>query len=234
MRISVCAVVLAGLLLAASALPAQQVQILMTGQFHGNEITASSGETWFGLFAEGKKYRLVRTTINVTPIRDDIVGDEEDEKTGKLVSCNKSGKPLFLVRGIRGLSEIMVDTAWQGEKFFYPGESGSYYFDGTHTGIMAFGEAVKTENYGGFFYRNYSLFLIKGREERSFIHFERLSPDARPHLIWVGDLDNDKKMDMFWDLTDHYNKRQFTLFLSSLAGEGEWLKKAAELITLGC
>lgn len=223
------AVVLSGLLATDPVLRAQNVQILMTGgPFHKGEVTAQSGETWYGLFPEGEKYRLVRTVIQVTQVRDEILNDKENERTGTRVSCDQPGKPLFLVRGIYGLNDKPVDTAWQGDKFFHPGESESYFFDGIHTGIMAFGEALKTEHYSGFYYRDYSLYLIRGSEERSIISFEKLSPDARPHLIWVGDLDNDKKIDMFWDMSEHYYGQKFTLYLSSLAKSGEWLAKAAE------
>jgi hypothetical protein len=237
MRIIICAVFLCELLLAAPLLRAQDVQIMMTGEFHKGEVKAESSETWFGLYDEGGQLRLVRTTIKVETVRDVCVDEKEEEKTGMLVSCDKPGTPLFLVRGIEGLDEREAKTAYQGHKFLCPGEILKLDQGRNAIRMIAFGDMQKPEPGRGPYYRNYSVQFWTG--PRPDYHMLAEYPlletfDAIPYLIWAGDLDNDGKIDMFWDLTDHYAGRHYTLFLSSLAKEGEWLKKVAEVIYRGC
>jgi len=72
MRIIICAVFLNGLILAAPLLRAQDVQILMTGEFAFSYVTAQSGETWYGIYNDDNQFRLVRTKINVEAIHDGV------------------------------------------------------------------------------------------------------------------------------------------------------------------
>ncbi|MFC1614571.1 hypothetical protein ACFL5K_04675, partial [Gemmatimonadota bacterium] len=98
---------------------AQNAQLLITGKFHGNEVTAQSGEFWYGLYNEGEQFRLVRTMIKVEAVHDDMVNEKGGEKTGKKVSTEYEGIPLFLVRGIGGLEEREVGKVFNGKKFFF-------------------------------------------------------------------------------------------------------------------
>lgn len=210
------------------------VRLLLTGQFHGDEISAESGETWYGLFADGDGFKLVATRIEVAIVEDAIM-DAEGEKTGKEVSLEFEGEPLFLVRGSEDFQAGPVKTAFRGAKFLYPGQSEvmtlapSKYFR-----LSAFGEALD-----GLYeaeLKDYTLKFVQGQgEKQTIVRYEQLySLDGRPELLWAGDLDRDGKLDLFFNLTDHYNVMGYTLFLSSKSGEGEYLRKVAELILTGC
>jgi len=54
------------------------------------------------------------------------------------------------------------------------------------------------------------------------------------HLFWVGDLDEDGKMDLLLNMSRHYNVSNLTLFLSSMAKDGELLHMATQLNSTGC
>ncbi len=231
MRIIICAVFLNGLILAAPLLRAQDVQILMTGEFAGSYVTAQSGETWYGIYNDDNQFRLVRTKINVEAIHDDMVIEKEGEKTGKKVSTEQSGNPLFLVRGIEGLEERVVGAVFQGKKFIFPGEMLRLGEGNSSITVIAFGDIQKPEPRWSPCYLNYTIQFREGihPEYHLLAEYPKLAAfDEIPYLIWAGDLDNDGKLDMFWDLTGHYAVRQYTPFLSSLAKAGEVVAKAAE------
>ena len=229
MKTFICMTFLGFAVLSFSTARAQDVQLLVTRNmpFHGNEVTAQSGEIWYGLYNEGERFRLIRTAIKVEAVHDEMVIEKEGEKTGKKVSAEHEGNPIFLVRGIDGLEEREVKTVFHGEKFFFPGEMMRV---GQLT-VIAFGDIQKPEPRWSPSYRNYSIHLRAGRNYYLFAEYPRLAAfDEIPFLVWAGDIDNDGKVDMFWDMTDHYNKRQKTLFLSSMASTGEILHKCAEFI----
>jgi hypothetical protein len=58
--------------------------------------------------------------------------------------------------------------------------------------------------------------------------------DALPQLLFAGDLDRDGRLDLLIDTTDHYNVSKPTLFLSSAAYKGVFLRRVSEHVAVGC
>src|SRR5688500_4624280 len=46
------------------------VRLVETGGFHGNEVSAQTGETWLGLYVSKGRSTLVRSVVKVTPGHD--------------------------------------------------------------------------------------------------------------------------------------------------------------------
>jgi len=221
------------LLLVSHALRAQDVQILMTGEFHKGEVNAQSGETWYGLFWNGDSTWLEKTAILVTPFHDEIMEDKPEEKTGKAVSTDPPRKPVFLVRGLTGLEDRTIKTAFVGDKNIYPGENILFFIERKYIGgVLATGCVKTSTTPTGVDFESYSLYLFRANESFLLADFKRLYHKL-PRLIWVGYLDNDDRLDMLWDMSVHYNGETFTLFMSSLAQGEQWLAKAAELVHSG-
>ena len=53
-------------------------------------------------------------------------------------------------------------------------------------------------------------------------------------IIWIGDLNRDKKPDLIMNLSNHYNRGNTTLLISGDSENGELVKKVAEWNTTGC
>ena len=183
--------------------------------------------------------RLVHTTIQVTPFA--WIDDKGGERTGRRVSCDKPGKPLFLVRGIEGLCEREILTEFYGKKFLLPGQEMRLWVGKNSISLVAFGCFQKNEppvgpglhdysiDYQIPFQRRYQYHLLAEYQGKALAAEEEL-----PNLIWAGDLDNDGRVDMFWDLSGRYYEHIYALFLSSQAKEGEAVAKVAELkISIG-
>ena len=220
-------------LLSYSISPAQDIQLLMAGHFHGKVVSAQSGEIWYGLYNEGETYRLVRTTIKVEAVHDAEIDEQEGEKTGKRVSAEHEGRAIFMVRGIDGIEEREVRTLFNGKKFFFPGEI-KYFGQGwNRIYVIAFGDVQKPEPPYAPGFHNYSIQLLDGARDYYPIYQYSVLPTEEeiPNLIWAGDIDNDGKIDMFWNMATHYLVFKYTLYLSSLALKGELLHKSAEFIT---
>ena len=76
-----------------------EIQLLQVGIFHGDEVSAESGEVWLGLYPTSDGYALISSRITVETVYDPLV-DNPGEKTGKLVSAGGQTRPLFLIKGL--------------------------------------------------------------------------------------------------------------------------------------
>ena len=216
----------------------EKVQLLRTGTFHGNEVSAESGELWFGLYPLDNGYEIKSSIITVELVHDGCV-DEKDEKSGKKVTVNLPGNPVFLFKGLINVYDGKVQTVFSGKKFMYPGEHWTQMFPGDdYFGFQAFGLAVMDVRRSEFYaiLQSYELKMSKKpwRRIQTIASFNVIDMDGRPEFHWIGDLDGDSKPDVFMNLTDTYAGDYWTLFLSSLAKDGEYLHKAAIFIQGSC
>lgn len=211
--------------------------LLRVGSFHGNEVSAESGQTWWGVFPNGGGFEVRRCTIRVEIVEDGIV-DEPGQKTGKEITVDEDAAPLFLFRGVPGAAAGPIETYFRGPKFAYPGEQIVCGSDGgPFISVGAIGRAEEGEF--GPVIRDYALKLYR-RDSSGTLHgqtlraFDEVSIDGQPELIWSGDLDRDGIPDFLFDLRWHYNVSDMVLFISSEAAPGECAGVAAELVTTGC
>ena len=58
--------------------------------------------------------------------------------------------------------------------------------------------------------------------------------DQHCELLWAGDLNGDGKIDLFMNLSDHYNVQQMTLLLSSKGQRKSLVERVAVFRTTGC
>src|SRR5687768_14922942 len=73
-----------------------EATLLEVGEFHGEEVTAETGEPWVGLHVSDQGSMLLDYTIKVAAVHDPLM-DEGDQKTGKKVSVDLPLDPIFLV-----------------------------------------------------------------------------------------------------------------------------------------
>ena len=99
-----------------------EIQLLQVGAFHGDEVSAKSGEVWLGLYPTPDGYVLIPLRITVETVYDPLVDDEE-EKTGKAVSVNEQTRPLFLIKGLDAPKRESIKTLSAEQTILTPGKS---------------------------------------------------------------------------------------------------------------
>lgn len=216
-----------------------EIKILRVGSFHGDEVNASSGEVWFGLYQVDDRFELIRSEISVEQVYDPIRDADDSAGTGKKISVDYPTDPLFLVKGLEDLKEGTVKAAFSGRKFIYPGETLSFEFEeGDYYAMAAFGEVADAGIARPFHikYRDYQIKFshTPWANTQLIASFASLSIDRLPELLWAGDLDRDGKLDLLFDLTSHYNVQLYSLFLSSAAEEDELVKLVSQFRNVGC
>lgn len=212
-----------------SATFAQEIKIIESGEFHGEEVVAKDGELWYGVYKMDTGYMLLPSILSVSAVHDPIV-DSKGEQSGKAVAVPGLGKPVFLVSGGRFNQAGPVKTL-RGVKGDLLSES-SYEFDLENAKYRLF-VASETKSVERFILPNSKLILSNGVLEQEVFSVSECN-FCIWQVIWAGDLDGDSKPDFYMLLTDHYNVSRNKLFLSSAAENGKLVKEVAEFVTTGC
>ena len=204
-----------------------QIQVWTTGPLHESEVIGKTGELWFGLYSDSLTFELRESRVTITDSQ--TVGGLYD----RFVTTDQAAKPLFLLRGVNGLSNRPVLTVLATPTFIHPAESKSMQFgESTYYSVAAFGQAV--DETVDVVITDYTIRLRKGRQSQIIASFKWIGSDKHPTILWVGDLDGDARLDLLMDSSTHYNLITYTLFLSSVAGNGNLVEQVASFTRGGC
>lgn len=221
-----------------------QVEIIHTGCFHGNEVPTGYGGEWWSLNKRGEAFELAARTVRIEPCHD-VVVDDPGEKSAIEVAVDGEGTPLFLIRGIGdiGHPSVTILTAKldprpstdDGSTYLRPGQHLKLRMGPVEYQLEAHGTYDPTRPDYDRLVLGYRL-TMSGPDGTSqdLPVPARFAEDGVPTLLWAGDLDRDGKLDLYMDLTAHYNLRDYTLLLSSHASPGQLVKKVASRSYVGC
>lgn len=206
-------------------------KLLRLGIHHGQEVSATSGEQWWGLFETEDGFELLPTTIEVNTAYDVVIDPEDGPFTGKEVTTNNPNQAILLLQGMEGLEAGDVETERHGLTDLH---RTSLSFSGVlqMPGDLST-QAVANENRLIEQRWHNVLTFAAGEIHQAYDAGAIDSPSAGPRLIWAGDLDRDGRLDFLID-NSTYNQSALTLFLSSAAEEGELVRPVARHIATGC
>lgn len=236
---SILACMAAPLLFAQEQPVRSEYEILLCGEYHEEEVTAATGDKWWGLFRTDAGHELRQVEVSVENVHDPIADNDESEQTGKKVSVKGAEtEPLFLVKGPAFRTKRSVPTCFEGQIALEPTRWGGYLecsfgWERPTVRFTPQGEAVED----GWKDYEIAIWTSKDGEDGNWLPFvqrESASGETIPTLHWAGDIDGDGKMDLLMDMTDHYNVRDMTLFLSTEAGADQPPKPCAAFRTVGC
>ena len=203
--------------------------LLLVGTFHGDEVDAVDGSVWWALTAT----ELVPVQIRVETVRDEVLDYGAGLDSGRRVSAPSLVDPPQLLIRADGFSAGALEVAQPAAEWISLGEQSRFYDEekSAWLTVSAFGEASRpgsdpfstpTVNYG----------LVARRRDGARI--ELMSPavldDARPQVLWVGDLDRDGQADVIADVSPKYGAKKIAIYLSSLPGPAP----SATFVTTGC
>lgn len=205
---------------AGAAAGEQKIEMIMTGDWHGEEIRANAGEQWLAL--TGTRLQPVR--IGVELVHDGII-DMPGEKTAKRVTAADLPEYSLLLRGVTPRSVAIAERADLLQPMSGAGQKVQLLL-GTDTVTVETRRAAAHEEEG----ESYEIVLSGG----GITQLIGRSGVEEIALLWSGDLDADGRIDLIVDASDHYNVFAPTLFLTSAATDGEIVGRVAEFVTSGC
>lgn len=227
-------------LLLASAYAVQPL-----GEFHAGETVVRDGERWLALRVEGPTAALTEVIARAQPWHD-VILDKVDETSGVQESVAAAGAPpLVLLRG-EGLSvgsieaaQVQRDTDAAGAPSSLPHYQMSFREQSyrIHTACSQIGAGVATPAK-----LLCAIVLHTPQGAQTLVRMPasqtdgawHLGDDAAPELLFAGDLDRDGRLDLLFNLTDHYNVSRTVLLLSSAAREGDAVAEVARFEAVGC
>jgi hypothetical protein len=209
------------------------IQLAAVGDWHGDEVPATPLSGWLGLVDLGEgRWAWRQERLHTEREHDDVVDEEGPQvKTGRRVWVN-GAEPLFLVRGlllrtgvpVRFPSNSIQEPLPAIKTFHVNGQS----YKLLYLNARSSKEEFNTPGPGS------TLVLESGGVRQTLAHFNEQTSDGSITLYFAGDLDGDGKLDLYLDITGHYNVSNRTLFLSSRARSGELVRAVARMKTTGC
>jgi len=215
-----------------------RVHLIETGQFHGDEISAKTGQQWLGLYVTERGAMLRYLRLRVTTVFDDVTDYGTKKKTGKRVSVHSSREPLFLLSRTPMLKAGPVISVFEEKTNFDRTleKSPVHLKLGKKSYVLRVVGPTKGSELcrDNAFPRNARLVLISGKSAQTLYSLDDCGNDPSWYLLWAGDLDRDGKLDLYVNVTQHYDVSERRLFLSSTAVKGKPMKEVAAFVTGGC
>ena len=217
----------------------QRPLLIETGQFHGDEITAHRGQVWLGLYVNGREAVLRYAKIQVRTVFDDVTDYGTKKKTGKSVSVGGPHKPVLLMRTGTGLIPGSVISVFNQKELNFERTLEKIPVRlklGKRSYVLKVVSPDKnpTPCREHAFPRNAKLVLVTGKSSQTLYTLGDCGNEPYWYLVWAGDLDRDGKLDLYVNVTQHYDVSERKLFLSSRARKGRLVKEVAAFVTGGC
>ena len=215
------------------------LRLLKAGTFHGDEVSARSGEHWLALTEAKHGFRLEPVVLHIDRVYDAIADDDEKKHTGKEVTTlPELNSALALVRGA-GLVAGPVTTA--GKHVEIDGSTEKRLALGAATYTLAL-HCERTPPVGRQEQERCELSISESHKTQKLAAFtsykehgqREFAGERVPTVLWAGDMDHDGRLDLLIDTTNHYNVEVISLFLSSSAREGELVGKPVRFSATGC
>ena len=176
-----------------------------------SKYTHMKNETWYDFYQNRKKqFLLSKARIKISKEYDNCAGVYGAQITS-------SRKSIFLIQGIKPRQQQLF-TLKNFPSLVYPGDVQVFNFGGETYELSASGDCTSyfIDNWGGV--SNYKLYLAKaGSPYKQLLAAVPLFEATRPDIVWIGDMDGDKKPDFVLDLSTNYEEETKVLLLSSKA-----------------
>ena len=188
-------------------------QILVTGVPRSPIKNVYSGDDYFGVYPNGD-LRALKIWVACAQ------GTCEEKN---VIETSLPGQPLFLVRGIPGLAtDTKIKTAKITALPVDPDKEDVFPSYTLRTGALP----AKLTGGAGFFE------LESGGTKKKLV-LKTQDPDDKPKLIWAGDLNNDGKLDLFFQVKQD-DGQNFLFFASPLGANTVSVEPAAQFCLGEC
>lgn len=202
-------------------------EILTPGTLHGEEVSANAADKkWFGFFQSSKgTYKIQETKLSFTTVVDPILGESEEDASAVKIQVEDENRDavIALIEGMDCLKNSVAEKLDGYPKKLDSGESYAFTFHNQNYKLSAVGM--------------YELFLESnnnGKIIKTLVSSTPFFDEGNIDIMFVGDIDQDGKIDLVLNNSPKYNAFTPTIYLSSVAGENELVKIIGMGRFLGC
>jgi hypothetical protein len=217
---------------------AYPAKILNTGTFHDDEVDKGDEKlNWMGLFKNDKGYYITPVKIKISRVRDDIVDQRPEQKTGWEVKTEHIDTSIFLIAKLDYLRPHGIKSIVQKDHSLLPGDTIKYTLNDVDYLLYATGSKKEfKESPGAFALVNYRVFIkaqINGIVYNQYL-VTKANPEYECPVLFIGDIDGDGIPDLIIDTANHENVERPTLYLSKQAKKGQLLRVMGMHTVVGC
>ena len=202
-------------------------KILIPFDYRQCKVDTLIDDTWVELYKKGQKYYLSKAEYTIGKEWDGIIGDSVSTLTSKrkvLLYINhlpsKMGKVKYIDLHIP--PKFFVDGV-----YLNPGTPLRFTFEGKHYELKT-KEKVFTKH-GNQSYEG--VILLNGKQIVRRTNLDKVDFS----LMFAGDIDGDRKLDLVFNLSGEFGELYVALYLSSCALPGQQVRKVSEVVDdFGC
>lgn len=218
---------------------ASQLRFVVPGTYRVGEVTAETGTTWLAVVPQRDRgYLIEEATLAVEVVNDPDV-DGEGESTGlKLSAPSCFRTPLFMVRDTEALQTGFMDTAVSCPRDLVidapmpiTTNTNRHYALLVDCAGVAAAPVDVIECPLVLYYETSQQVLASFPISVGPGQQPEFDDRARPLVVWAGDIDRDRSLDLMLDLGIGRSASAPTLFLSSSAAEGQLVGEFGALET---
>lgn len=211
------------------------------GIFRRSEVIAKNGENWLVLDLIGEKMVVRSKPAKVKNLRSvSWPGDELDAK----LSFENVALPTLAFRNIRGVKAGSINTLFFDRAHFDDLDedvipSNEEMSDGyiRHFDLNGTRYTLRTSTALSDGESKMSVLVLESETSKQILRSTRYNAEGGNiigKLIWAGDLDNDGKLDLYFDRFNEVGAFSGMLFLSSHAKKNDLVDLVAVFSTQGC
>lgn len=196
--------------------------------WEGKNEANSINKNWIDLYEKNGKYYLGKADFKLESGYDECIGDSTriiESKNKTMVFMDLKDLKLGEIKSLN----ITKNKIWPKEKTTFTFNNLDYFLRAE--GKVLSSEKVHTDNGLETFQvvENYKLYIsTKDIPEKLLLNEESFN-DTFVELLFVGDIDNDGKLDFVFGANRNYEEERVILFLSSKAEKENVVKKVSEI-----
>ncbi len=199
------------------------VKILRPGNFAKSHINYDANTMeWFALVSNGVKYEVREMKVDMKEIKDDNGAKFQ-------ISGSDSLNNILFMSGVE-LIPKEVEEMKLGRRELAPGDRLELDYNKKKYVLTAEGQESKLRVAQGkpaqIVIEDYKIYIAEGSKEKNktlLVHLKRLG-EFTPKLLFMGDMDNDKKPDLIMETQERKGKYYYALFLSNHPKKGSMYK----------
>ena len=205
-----------------------QLSILRNGSYHGDEISTDIRmKKWMELIKIGNTYALVNSSLRLNRVHDEIL-DEDYEMSGWEVKTPHENNSVLLIEKYPFLKENEVKHIATNVHIDF-GQEQSYSYQDIKYRLFATGDKASDKNY-----RLYVEAEKNGEKRITLLVAIPQYDDKQTLIHFIGDIDNDGRLDFIIDCSSHYNAETLTLYLSQPTDAESLCVPVGQITSVGC
>lgn len=196
------------------------VKLLIPGEFQKKDLNYDANTyQWFALVGNGKTFSIRKFQPEMTAAKDANGADVWN------VKGHDSLNTILMTSGVELLEKEVIEMKL-GNKSFKVGDRLELNYNGKKFVMTADGDEKKDKATKKTYILNYRLYIapMKKEENRTLLSYHKRVDDVFPKVVFMGDMDNDKKPDLILNNTNSATDNHLTLYLTNNSPKGSMYK----------